>query len=53
MIVMSKINDLVKELCPCGVRYYKLSEIGNQFSGLSGKSKKDFENGKRKNNQET
>ena len=42
---MSKINNLIKELCPNGVRYYKLSEIGNQFSGLSGKSKKDFENG--------
>lgn len=42
---MSKINNLIKELCPNGVRYYKLSEIGNQFNGLSGKSKKDFENG--------
>ena len=42
---MSKITNLIKELCPNGVRYYKLSEIGNQFSGLSGKSKKDFENG--------
>ena len=42
---MSKINDLIKEMCPNGVSYHKLSEIGNQFSGLSGKSKKDFENG--------
>lgn len=42
---MSKINNLIKEMCPNGVRYYKLSEIGNQFNGLSGKSKKDFENG--------
>ena len=42
---MSKINNLIKELCPNGVRYYKLSEIGNQYSGLSGKSKNDFENG--------
>ena len=42
---MSKINDLIKEMYPNGVRYYKLSEVGNQFSGLSGKSKKDFEDG--------
>ena len=42
---MSRINDLIKEMCPNGVRYNKLSEIGNQFSGLSGKSKNDFENG--------
>lgn len=42
---MSRINDLIKEMCPNGVRYYKLSEVGNQFSGLSGKSKKDFEDG--------
>lgn len=42
---MSKINDLIKELCPNGVEFYKLSDIGYQFNGLSGKSKKDFENG--------
>ena len=42
---MSKINDLIKELCPNGVKFYKLSDIGEQFTGLSGKSKKDFENG--------
>ena len=42
---MSKINDLIKKLCPNGVKFYKLSDIGEQFNGLSGKSKKDFENG--------
>ena len=42
---MSKINDLIKEMCPNGVKFYKLSDIGEQFNGLSGKSKKDFENG--------
>ena len=42
---MSKINDLIKELCPNGVEFYKLSEIGEIFTGLSGKSKNDFENG--------
>ena len=42
---MSKINALIKEMCPNGVKFYKLSDIGEQFNGLSGKSKKDFENG--------
>ena len=40
-----EINDLIKELCPNGVMFYKLSEIGEHYTGLSGKSKKDFENG--------
>lgn len=42
---MSKIDDLIKEKCPNGVKFYKLSDIGLQFNGLSGKSKKDFEKG--------
>lgn len=42
---MSRINELIKEKCPKGVRFYKLLEIGSQYNGLSGKSKKDFENG--------
>jgi len=42
---MSKINALIKEMCPNGVKFYKLLDIGEQFNGLSGKSKKDFENG--------
>ena len=42
---MSKVKQLIEKFCPNGVKYYKLSEIGNQFTGLSGKSKKDFENG--------
>ena len=42
---MSRIENIIKKKCPYGVRYYKLSEIGKQFNGLSGKNKNDFENG--------
>ena len=42
---MSKIDELIKELCPNGVEYKKINEIGETFTGLSGKSKKDFESG--------
>ena len=42
---MSKIEDLIKQHCPNGVEYKTLDELGNFYSGLSGKSKKDFENG--------
>ena len=42
---MSKIEDLIKQYCPSGVEYKELGELGNFYSGLSGKNKKDFENG--------
>lgn len=42
---MSKINELIKELCPNGIEYRKLIEIGETFTGLSGKNKNDFESG--------
>ena len=42
---MSKIEQLIKEKCPNGVIFYKLSEISEKFNGLSGKTKADFENG--------
>ena len=42
---MSKINDLIKKLCPNGVEYNKLKDIGETFTGLSGKCKDDFSNG--------
>lgn len=42
---MSKIEQLIKEKCPNGVKFYKLSEISEKFNGLSGKNKADFENG--------
>ncbi|EIA22590.1 Putative type I restriction enzyme (Specificity subunit) [Candidatus Arthromitus sp. SFB-mouse-SU] len=45
---MSKIEELIEKLCPNGVEWKELGELGNFFSGLNGKSKKDFENGNEK-----
>ena len=42
---MSKIEKLIKELCPNGVEYCCLKNIGKHYTGLSGKTKKDFEMG--------
>ena len=42
---MSKLEDLIQKLCPNGVEWKELGELGFLFSGLNGKSKKDFENG--------
>lgn len=42
---MSKINEMIKELCPNGVERVKLGEIGKTYTGLSGKSKNDFIDG--------
>lgn len=42
---MSKLDELIKELCPDGVEYKRLGEIGEFYGGLSGKSKKDFVDG--------
>ena len=42
---MNKINELIKKLCPNGVEYKRLIEMGETFTGLSGKNKNDFESG--------
>lgn len=42
---MSKLDELIRELCPDGVEYKTLGEMGKFYGGLTGKSKKDFENG--------
>lgn len=42
---MSRISNLVAELCPDGVEYKALSELGYTYSGLTGKNKADFTNG--------
>lgn len=39
---MSKIFDLINELCPDGVEFRELGEIGYLYGGLSGKTKDDF-----------
>jgi len=45
---MSKLDELIAELCPDGVVYKRLGEIGYFYGGLSGKSKHDFANGNAK-----
>lgn len=45
---MNKIEKLLKELCPNGVEFKALGEVGSFFNGLSGKNKDDFKNGNAK-----
>lgn len=47
---MSKLQELIQELCPDGVEYKKLENIGAFFGGLTGKSKDDFKDGNAKFN---
>ena len=42
---MTKFDNLIQELCPDGVRYKSLGEVGLFFGGLTGKSKEDFVDG--------
>ena len=42
---MSKIDAMIQELCPDGVEYKTLGEIGRFYGGLTGKSKDDFKDG--------
>lgn len=42
---MSKLEELINELCSDGVKYKKLGEMFNTYSGLKGKSKNDFVDG--------
>lgn len=42
---MSRLDELIAELCPDGVEYKKLGEIGDFFGGLTGKNKNDFMDG--------
>ena len=42
---MSKLEELITELCPEGVTYKPLEALGHFFGGLTGKSKDDFTNG--------
>lgn len=45
---MSKLSEMIATLCPNGVEYKRLGEIGDFYSGLSGKSKDDFKEGNAK-----
>lgn len=42
---LSKLEQLINELCPNGVEYKPLVELGEFYGGLNGKSKEDFTNG--------
>lgn len=45
---MSSVSELIDKLCPKGVEYKHIGDIGSFFSGLSGKSKEDFNDGNAK-----
>ena len=37
---MTKLEELINELCPDGVEYFTLEELGIFYGGLTGKSRK-------------
>lgn len=45
---MSKLKELIDRLCPNGVEFKPLGELGTFFGGLTGKSKDDFKDGNAK-----
>ena len=45
---MSRLDELIEELCPNGVEYKKLGELGTIYNGLTGKNKNDFTEGNQK-----
>ena len=42
---MSRISDLITAMCPDGVPFRRMGDIGTFYGGLSGKSKEDFKDG--------
>ena len=48
MIKNNNISSMISKLCPNGVDYYEMGELGKFYGGLSGKSKDDFTNGNAK-----
>lgn len=45
---MSKLQELIQRLCPDGVEYKTIEQIGSFYGGLTGKSKEDFVGGNAK-----
>ena len=45
---MTKLEKLIEELCPNGVEYKPLGELGSFYGGITGKSKDDFKDGNAK-----
>ena len=46
--MMNNFEELLTRLCPEGVLYYELDELGKFYGGITGKSKKDFVDGNAK-----
>ena len=44
----NKLEDLIEQLCPNGIEYYEMGQLGKFYGGLTGKSKDDFTNGNAK-----
>ena len=42
---MSRLEELIAELCPDGVERKTLGEIGKFYGGINGKTKDDFTDG--------
>lgn len=45
---MSNLEELIEKLCPDGVEYKELGELGKFYGGITGKSKEDFKEGNAK-----
>jgi len=45
---VSKLDELINELCPDGVEYKALDKLGKFYGGITGKSKEDFSGGNAK-----
>ena len=45
---MSRVSSLISELCPEGVPFIPMDELGRFYGGITGKSKDDFVNGNAK-----
>ncbi len=45
---MNQIQQLINQMCPNGVEWKMLGKVGTFFNGVTGKSKKDFDNGNAK-----
>ena len=45
---MIEIERILQEICPDGVQFKELGELGEFYGGLSGKSKEDFKDGNAK-----
>lgn len=45
---MSRLEELIQQYCPDGVEWKMLGELGDFYSGLTGKTKSDFTGGNEK-----